>query len=179
MLAAAAMPVTSGRHGGLGGLAAVNWTAVQAQSAAAAPGDASQWNHITEVAYHTAASTLAIPCGAGGYNADGELGIGNTAEQDLPQQVTTPAPAGWATVTAGSVRLFQHPARSGPMRPGIDSPAKEARRSKARLTRELTRTLKCLALPEVTERRCPAGQLPGPLSYRGGRQTLPAPDDRP
>jgi hypothetical protein len=42
------------------------------------------------------------------------------------------------------------------------------------LTRELTRTLKSLALPEVTGRRCPAGRLPGPLSYRGGRQTLPA-----
>jgi alpha-tubulin suppressor-like RCC1 family protein len=37
-----------------------------------------------------------------GYNADGQLGIGNFTDQDRPQQVTSPAPGGWTSVTAGN-----------------------------------------------------------------------------
>ena len=36
-----------------------------------------------------------------GYNGNGQLGIGSHTDQDLPQQVTTPAPGGWADVTSG------------------------------------------------------------------------------
>jgi alpha-tubulin suppressor-like RCC1 family protein len=36
-----------------------------------------------------------------GYNGDGELGLGNLANQDRPRLVTTPAAGGWASVTAG------------------------------------------------------------------------------
>jgi alpha-tubulin suppressor-like RCC1 family protein len=39
-----------------------------------------------------------------GYNGHGQLGIGNHADQDLPQQVTIPAPGGWANVTSGAVQ---------------------------------------------------------------------------
>jgi alpha-tubulin suppressor-like RCC1 family protein len=38
-----------------------------------------------------------------GTNNLGQLGIGNTTSEALPQQVTTPAATGWATVTAGSL----------------------------------------------------------------------------
>jgi alpha-tubulin suppressor-like RCC1 family protein len=37
-----------------------------------------------------------------GDNFAGELGIGNTANQDLPQQVTSPARTGWASVVPGA-----------------------------------------------------------------------------
>ncbi len=36
-----------------------------------------------------------------GRNETGQLGIGNQNNQNLPRQVTTPAPGGWASVTAG------------------------------------------------------------------------------
>jgi alpha-tubulin suppressor-like RCC1 family protein len=37
-----------------------------------------------------------------GYNGDGQLGLGNTTTEDLPQQVTSPASTGWTAVSAGS-----------------------------------------------------------------------------
>src|SRR5689334_10063223 len=37
-----------------------------------------------------------------GFGPDGELGTGGTADQGLPQQVTTPAADGWAGVAAGA-----------------------------------------------------------------------------
>jgi alpha-tubulin suppressor-like RCC1 family protein len=37
-----------------------------------------------------------------GYNGTGQLGLGSTAHQDHPQQVTTPTATGWAAVTAGT-----------------------------------------------------------------------------
>ena len=36
-----------------------------------------------------------------GWNLEGELGIGNTTNQELPQQVITPASTGWASIAAG------------------------------------------------------------------------------
>ena len=36
-----------------------------------------------------------------GLNNTGQLGIGNQTDQNLPQQVTTPAPGGWTSVSAG------------------------------------------------------------------------------
>jgi Regulator of chromosome condensation (RCC1) repeat len=41
-----------------------------------------------------------------GLNNGGELGIGNTIGQDLPQRVTTPAATGWASVTAGGAHTY-------------------------------------------------------------------------
>jgi alpha-tubulin suppressor-like RCC1 family protein len=38
-----------------------------------------------------------------GNNAEGQLGIGNTTSETLPQQVTTPAATGWATINSGSL----------------------------------------------------------------------------
>ncbi len=55
------------------------------------------------------------PCGAGATTATGELGIGNTTNQDLPQQVTTPAAGGWASVTAGGQLHLRHPQRRHPV----------------------------------------------------------------
>src|SRR5215469_6830122 len=37
-----------------------------------------------------------------GNNNVGQLGIGNTTSESLPQQVTTPAATGWATVNSGA-----------------------------------------------------------------------------
>jgi alpha-tubulin suppressor-like RCC1 family protein len=36
-----------------------------------------------------------------GYNGDGQLGIGTTTRHNMPQQVTSPAATGWASVSAG------------------------------------------------------------------------------
>ena len=59
------------------------------------------WASVTAGAYHTCAARTDTTLWCWGGNYFGQLGIGNQQDQDLPQQVTTPATDGWASVTAG------------------------------------------------------------------------------
>jgi alpha-tubulin suppressor-like RCC1 family protein len=59
------------------------------------------WARVTAGEAHTCATRTGGTLWCWGYNDNGELGVGNLANQDLPRQVTTPAPGGWASVTAG------------------------------------------------------------------------------
>ncbi|HSZ30297.1 MAG TPA: hypothetical protein VK784_11175, partial [Pseudonocardiaceae bacterium] len=59
------------------------------------------WNSITVGGFHTCATRSDGTLWCWGSNDFGQLGIGNTISQDLPQQVTTPASTGWTSVTAG------------------------------------------------------------------------------
>ena len=61
------------------------------------------WASITAGSYHTCATRTDGTLWCWGNNDSGQLGIGSESEtgQDLPQQVTTPAPGGWTSVTAG------------------------------------------------------------------------------
>jgi alpha-tubulin suppressor-like RCC1 family protein len=56
---------------------------------------------VTGGAFHTCAIRTDSTLWCWGSSESGQLGLGNTTDQDLPQQVTTPAPAGWTSVTAG------------------------------------------------------------------------------
>ena len=62
---------------------------------------ATGWASVTAADYHTCATRTDTTLWCWGANIYGELGIGNTTSQDLPQQVTAPAATGWASVTAG------------------------------------------------------------------------------
>jgi alpha-tubulin suppressor-like RCC1 family protein len=59
------------------------------------------WGAVTAGSEQTCATRTGGTLWCWGFNLDGELGIGNNTDQDLPQQVITPAPGGWATVSAG------------------------------------------------------------------------------
>ena len=61
------------------------------------------WASVTAGSYHTCATRTDGTLWCWGNNDSGQLGIGSESEtgQDLPQQVTTPAPGGWTSVTAG------------------------------------------------------------------------------
>jgi alpha-tubulin suppressor-like RCC1 family protein len=59
------------------------------------------WTSITTGGGHTCAIRTDATLWCWGANYDGQLGLGNHSEPDLPQQVTTPAREGWASVTAG------------------------------------------------------------------------------
>jgi alpha-tubulin suppressor-like RCC1 family protein len=59
------------------------------------------WASVTAGSSHTCATRTNGTLWCWGYNGNGELGVGNQTNQDRPQQVTTPAPGGWASVTAG------------------------------------------------------------------------------
>jgi alpha-tubulin suppressor-like RCC1 family protein len=63
---------------------------------------ATAWASVTAGLLHTCAIGSGTTLWCWGYNDDGELGIGNTTSQDLPQQVTTPAAAGWTHVADGN-----------------------------------------------------------------------------
>jgi alpha-tubulin suppressor-like RCC1 family protein len=62
---------------------------------------ATGWATVSAGAFHTCATRTDGTLWCWGDNGAGRLGIGNTVAQELPQQVTTPAATGWATVTAG------------------------------------------------------------------------------
>jgi alpha-tubulin suppressor-like RCC1 family protein len=59
------------------------------------------WGSVTAGNYHTCATRTDGTLWCWGFNDEGQLGIGNTIDQDLPQQVTTPAADGWSTVAGG------------------------------------------------------------------------------
>ena len=59
------------------------------------------WASVTAGGGHTCATRTGGTLWCWGFNVYGQLGIGNTTGQDLPQQVTTPTPGGWASVAAG------------------------------------------------------------------------------
>jgi alpha-tubulin suppressor-like RCC1 family protein len=59
------------------------------------------WASVTGGAFHTCAIRTDSTLWCWGSSESGQLGLGNTTDQDLPQQVTTPAPAGWTSVAAG------------------------------------------------------------------------------
>jgi Regulator of chromosome condensation (RCC1) repeat len=60
------------------------------------------WASVTAGAYQSCAVRADSTLWCWGFNYYGQLGIGNHTDQDLPQQVSTPLPGGWASVTAGA-----------------------------------------------------------------------------
>jgi alpha-tubulin suppressor-like RCC1 family protein len=60
------------------------------------------WASVTAGANQTCAIRSDTTLWCWGYNGDGQLGLGNTTTEDLPQQVTSPASTGWTAVSAGS-----------------------------------------------------------------------------
>ena len=74
------------------------------------------WASIAGGSYHTCAIRTDGTLWCWGNNDSGQLGTGSESEtsQDRPQQVTTPAPGGWTSVTAGgfhtcATRIGRHP----------------------------------------------------------------------
>jgi alpha-tubulin suppressor-like RCC1 family protein len=61
------------------------------------------WASVTAGYDYTCAIRTDATLWCWGYNSDGELGTGNHTSQDRPQQVTTPAAGGWASITAGDI----------------------------------------------------------------------------
>jgi alpha-tubulin suppressor-like RCC1 family protein len=59
------------------------------------------WANVTAGGNHSCAIRANGTLWCWGRNETGQLGIGNQNNQNLPRQVTTPAPGGWASVTAG------------------------------------------------------------------------------
>jgi alpha-tubulin suppressor-like RCC1 family protein len=59
------------------------------------------WASVTAGTAHTCAVRTDGTLWCWGQNIHGEVGIGNTTIQYLPQQVSAPAPDGWAAVAAG------------------------------------------------------------------------------
>jgi alpha-tubulin suppressor-like RCC1 family protein len=60
------------------------------------------WTQIAAGLRHTCGIRRDRTLWCWGDNFAGELGIGSTTDQDLPQQVTSPARTGWASVTPGA-----------------------------------------------------------------------------
>ena len=99
-LAAAAAPALAAQHPG-GTAASYARPGVSQHTASGRMSPGAPWAHIaTGGSYHGCGirTDSTLWCwGDGG----GDLGIGNDTGQDLPRQVTTPAPGGWASITAG------------------------------------------------------------------------------
>jgi alpha-tubulin suppressor-like RCC1 family protein len=60
------------------------------------------WTSVNAVANNTCATRGDGTLWCWGFNSSGQLGIGTTTSQDLPQQVTAPAAGGWASVVSGA-----------------------------------------------------------------------------
>jgi len=75
-------------------------TAEPPRPATAADG-ATQWNHIATGWFYSCGIQLRNTLWCWGQNHGGQLGIGTKQYPNQPQQVTRPAVAGWATITAG------------------------------------------------------------------------------
>jgi alpha-tubulin suppressor-like RCC1 family protein len=63
--------------------------------------DQTGWASVSVADYHTCATRTDGTLWCWGFNDAGQLGIGSKTEQNLPQQVTTPAQTGWTSVAAG------------------------------------------------------------------------------
>jgi alpha-tubulin suppressor-like RCC1 family protein len=61
------------------------------------------WTTVAAGDSHTCATRSDATLWCWGYNADGEAGIGTTANATRPHRVTTPARTGWTTVSAGAL----------------------------------------------------------------------------
>jgi len=61
------------------------------------------WTAVSAGSSYTCATRDDTTLWCWGNNLEGELGIGNTVNQDLPQQVTAPAGTGWASIAAGNI----------------------------------------------------------------------------
>src|SRR5438552_2917680 len=75
--------------------------AVLAACVLATTAAAPAWATVTGGGAHTCATRTDTTLWCWGGNSSGQLGIGTTVNQDLPQQITTPAATGWASVTTG------------------------------------------------------------------------------
>ena len=65
-------------------------------------GSSPHWTDVAAGSAHTCAIRTDATLWCWGYNGSGQLGLGSHTEQDLPRQVTSPAPGGWASITAGT-----------------------------------------------------------------------------
>ena len=98
--AAAAPALAAPRPGG----PAASHTRAAATGQHAATGRMSSgapWTQIAAGCFHTCGIRTGGTLWCWGQNYFGQLGIGNYTSHNRPQQVTTPAPGGWAGVTAG------------------------------------------------------------------------------
>jgi hypothetical protein len=100
-LAAGPVPAFAAQH--RGGPAASHSRAVGTGQpmATGRVGPGVSWAHVAVGSYHTCGIRTDATLWCWGFNDYGQLGLGNHANQDRPQQVTTPAAGGWTSVTAG------------------------------------------------------------------------------
>ncbi len=87
---------------GLGELGIGSTTGQHAPKQVTTPA-ADGWASVTAGGTHTCANRSDATLWCWGYNHNGQVGNGTATGQDAPQQVTTPAAGGWASVTAGNV----------------------------------------------------------------------------
>ena len=100
-LAAGAVPALAAQHQG-GPAASHSRTVGTGQHMAIGRiGPGAPWAHVAVGSYHTCGIRTDGTLWCWGFNDFGELGLGSHINQDRPQQVTTPAAGGWASVTAG------------------------------------------------------------------------------
>ena len=91
------------------------------------------WASVTAGDYFTCATRTGGTLWCWGDNGTGQLGIGNFTNQDLPRQVTTPVPGGWASVSRRGTYV-RHPHRRHPVVLGLRRlrPARSHRRRRRR-----------------------------------------------
>ena len=100
-VAAAAAPALAGQHprGPAGGLARVDRAEQGIPAGAMKP--AAPWAHIVTGDAHTCGIRADGTLWCWGLNDFGQLGDGSWNNRESPQQVTSPARGGWASVTGG------------------------------------------------------------------------------
>jgi alpha-tubulin suppressor-like RCC1 family protein len=62
-----------------------------------------RWTAVSAGTVHTCALRAGHALWCWGNNTYGQLGIGNTTDEDVPQPVTTPAATGWDSIATGGV----------------------------------------------------------------------------
>jgi len=99
----AAMPVTAAHpagHGHRASASAPGRPAGRGLRPSPRASSAALWIHIAAGGGHTCGIRMGNTLWCWGANANGQLGIGPTGDQDLPRQITYPTTR-WASVTAG------------------------------------------------------------------------------